>query len=108
LNSTIALGIGAADFQQSGIRTGNFWEKAEALKLLKQVQAKYERHEVLGKDVAGIYAGLGDKDQVFIRLEKDFQARVSPLSRIRWEPPFESLRSDARFADLLRRMGLQP
>jgi hypothetical protein len=61
-----------------------------------------------GKDVAGIYAGLGDKDQVFIWLEKDFQARVGPLSRIRWEPPFESVRSDPRFADLLRRMGLQP
>jgi hypothetical protein len=47
LNSTIALGIGEADFQQSGIRTGNFWKKAEALKLLKEVQAKYERHEAL-------------------------------------------------------------
>jgi hypothetical protein len=56
------------------------------LKLLKEVQARYERHEALGKDVAGIYAGLGDKDQVFIWLE----------------------RNDPRFTDLLRRMGLRP
>jgi serine/threonine protein kinase/Flp pilus assembly protein TadD len=82
--------------------------KAEALSVLKQVQAKYERHEALGKDVAGIYAGLGDLDQVFVWLEKDFQARAGPLSRIKWELPFESVRSDPRYADLLRRMGLQP
>lgn len=83
-------------------------KKAGALKLLKQVQAKYERHEALGKDVAGIYAGLGDKHQVFIWLEKDFQARAGPLSRVRWEPSFECVRNDPGFADLLRRMGLQP
>ncbi len=82
--------------------------RAEALSVLKQVQAKYERNEALGKDVAGIYAGLADTDQVFVWLEKDFQARAGPLSRIKWELPFESVRSDPRYADLLRRMGLQP
>jgi len=78
------------------------------LSVLKQVQAKYEKNEALGKDVAGIYAGLADTDQVFVWLEKDFQARAGPLSRIKWELPFESVRSDPRYADLLRRMGLQP
>jgi hypothetical protein len=76
--------------------------------MLKEIQGKYERHEALGKDVAAVYAGLGDKDQVFVWLEKDFQARIGALSRIRWELPFESVRSDPRYADLLRRMGLQP
>lgn len=46
--------------------------------------------------------------KTFVWLEKDFQNRVGPLSRIRWEPPFESLRGDPRYVDLLRRMGLQP
>ena len=82
--------------------------REEALSVLKQVQAKYEKNEALGKDVAGIYAGLADTDQVFVWLEKDFQARAGPLSRIKWELPFESVRSDPRYADLLRRMGLQP
>jgi TolB-like protein/Tfp pilus assembly protein PilF len=82
--------------------------KTEALTLLKEIQSKYERHEALAKDVAGVYAGLGEKDQVFVWLEKDFQARSGPLSRIKWEFPFESVRSDPRFADLLRRMGLHP
>ena len=44
---------------------------------------------------------------VFVWLEKDFQARAGPLSRIKWELPFESVRSDPRYADLLRRMALQ-
>jgi serine/threonine protein kinase/Flp pilus assembly protein TadD len=108
LQKAVAAGGDRRIFSSLGYVLAISGKKAEALKLLKEVQAKYERHEVLGKDVAGIYAGLGDKDQVFIWLEKDFQARVGPLSRIRWEPPFESVRSDPRFADLLRRMGLQP
>ena len=83
-------------------------QRAEALAMLKELQAKYGRHEALGVDLAGVYAGLGDKDQAFAWLEKDFQAHSSFLPRIRWSLPFESLRSDPRFTDLLRRMGLSP
>jgi len=80
--------------------------RAEALAILKELEAKYERHEVLGQDLAAVYAGLGDKDQAFAWLEKDFQAHSGLLVRTRWLLPFESLRSDARYADLRRRMGL--
>ena len=93
LQKAVAAGGDRRIFSSLGYVLAISGKKGEALKLLKEVQAKYERHEALGKDVAGIYAGLGDKDQVFIWLEKDFQARVGPLSRIRWEPPFESVRS---------------
>ena len=79
-----------------------------ALAILKEVQGKYQKHEALAQDVAAIYAGLGDKDQAFAWLEKDFETSSGQLARVRWEPPFESLRSDPRFADLLRRMRLKP
>ena len=82
-------------------------KRAEALTALKELEGKYEKHEVIGQDLAAVYAGLGEKDQAFAWLEKDFQARSGLLPWIRWIPPFESLRSDPRFADLLRRMGLQ-
>ena len=62
--------------------------------------------DLFGQDVAEVYAGLGDKDQAFAWLEKDFQAHSGLLPRIRWYIPFESLRSDPRYADLLQRMGL--
>ena len=81
---------------------------AAALAILKEVQGKYQKHEALGQDVAAIYAGLGDKDQAFAWLEKDFETSSGQLARVRWEPPFEPLRSDPRFADLVRRMGLKP
>ncbi len=82
--------------------------RTEALAILKELETKYERHEALGQDFAAVYAGLGDKDQAFAWLEKDFQARSGLLSRTRWYVPVESLRSDPRYADLLRRMGLPP
>jgi TolB-like protein/Flp pilus assembly protein TadD len=83
-------------------------KRAEALVVLKELEGKYAKHEAIGLDLATVYAGLGDKDQAFAWLEKDFQARSGQLPRIRWESPFESLRSDPRYADLLRRMGLKP
>jgi serine/threonine protein kinase/tetratricopeptide (TPR) repeat protein len=81
---------------------------AAALAILKDLQEKYQKHEALAQDVAAIYAGLGDKDQAFAWLEKDFESSSGELARVRWELPFESLYSDPRFADLLRRMGLKP
>ena len=81
-------------------------KRTEALAILRELQGKYEQHQALGADVAAVYVGLGEKDQAFVWLDKDFQARSFALPRIRWEPPFDSLRSDARHADLLRRMKL--
>jgi eukaryotic-like serine/threonine-protein kinase len=85
--------------------TGN---RAEALALVDELRQKYERQEALGRDLAAIYAGLGDKDQALAWLEKDFQARSGALARARREIQFESLQKDPRFLDLFRRMGLQP
>jgi tetratricopeptide (TPR) repeat protein len=94
--------------RELGYGYGISGKRAEALAVLKELEGKYEKHEVIGQDLAAVYAGLGEKDQAFAWLEKDFQARSGLLAWSRWTPPFESLRSDPRSADLLRRMGLQP
>ena len=54
--------------------------------------------------VASIYGFLGDKDQAFAWLEKAYKVRdgVDDLAEPMWDP----LRSDPRFADLVRRVGL--
>jgi len=62
--------------------------------------------KILPVDVAAVYAGLREKDQAFAWLEKDFQSHNGQLARTRNFGPFELLRSDTRFANLLRRMGL--
>jgi TolB-like protein/Tfp pilus assembly protein PilF len=81
-------------------------KRAEAVTVLKELEGKYEKHEAIGQDVAAVYSGLGEKDQVFAWLEKDFRARSGLLAWIRWAIPFDSLHSDPRSADLLRRMGI--
>jgi TolB-like protein/Flp pilus assembly protein TadD len=82
--------------------------RAEALAILKELEEKYARRESTAQFLAGVYAGLGDKDQAFDWLERDFEQRSGQLPTITWRLHFEDLRSDPRFADLLRRMGLQP
>ena len=80
----------------------------KALAVVKELEEKYAKHEAIGQNLARVYANLGNKDQAFAWLEKDFQARSGVLGRIRALPELEPLRSDPRFADLRRRMGLQP
>jgi tetratricopeptide (TPR) repeat protein len=81
-------------------------KRAEALAILKELEGKYEAHEAIGQDLAAVYAGLGEKDQAFAWLEKDFQTRSGLLAWIGWAIPFDSLHSDPRSADVLRRMGI--
>ena len=57
-------------------------------------------------DVAGIYALLGDKSRALQWLDIAYHQQPSDLLSLKVEPRFESLRSDPRYADLLRRMGL--
>jgi TolB-like protein/Tfp pilus assembly protein PilF len=49
---------------------------------------------------------LGEKDKAFQFLEAAYQDRVSLLIYLGVRPTFNNIRSDPRFADLLRRMGL--
>jgi len=56
--------------------------------------------------IAGNYALIGEKGKAFNLLEKGYQEKSAFMAYIRVFPSFDSLRSDPRYADLLRRMGL--
>jgi len=56
--------------------------------------------------VAGIYAGLNNKDEAFQLLEKAYEQHLAGILYLGIDPFFDGLRSDPRYADLLRRMGL--
>jgi hypothetical protein len=60
--------------------------------------------------MAVIYVGLGEKDKAFEWLEKAYEERsiAAFFGFIKADPVYDPLRSDPRFADLLRRMNLQP
>ena len=72
---------------------------------LQQEQAK--RIYVDPAWIAGQYALLGEKDLAFVWLEKAYTEKSGFIgSNLKIHPFFDSLRSDPRYADLLKRMGL--
>ena len=83
--------------------TGN---KGEAQKLLSEMKDLSVRQYVPADRIALIYAGLGDKDEAFAWLEKGYDERSFNMTWLKVEPRWDSLRSDPRFADLVRRLGL--
>lgn len=56
--------------------------------------------------IANCYARLGDKDQAFTWLNKGVELRSTILWMIEADPGLASLRSDPRFAELKRKMGI--
>jgi len=71
---------------------------------LKRIEADEPGYAPFGMIWA--YAGLDDKDQVFAYLEKAYRERAGRMVWINVDPRLESLRSDPRFNDLVRRMKL--
>ncbi len=55
--------------------------------------------------VAEAYADLGDKNNAFAWLEKAYQMHSENLIALKVVPDFDSLRSDPRYADLVKRIG---
>jgi tetratricopeptide (TPR) repeat protein len=80
--------------------------RSEALAIVRELDNRFARGEADGRDVAVVYAGLGNNDKVFEWLEKDFQNRGVSLIELRLEVAFVPLLGDPRFVDLLRRMRL--
>ncbi len=56
--------------------------------------------------LAGVYAGLGDKDRAFAMLERARRGRDPRMWYLKLDQRFENLHSDPRFRDLLRSMGM--
>jgi eukaryotic-like serine/threonine-protein kinase len=56
--------------------------------------------------VASDYSLLGDKDKAFLWLNKAYEAREIQLMNLKVDPTWAPLRSDPRFADLVKRIGL--
>jgi eukaryotic-like serine/threonine-protein kinase len=58
--------------------------------------------------LARVHIAVGQIDEAFECLETTFQERHGILTYLKVEPIFDRLRSDPRFSDLQRRMGLSP
>jgi len=93
------------DYRSSGYaaakRTYLWGDLREAL---RRAQNDYPRP--LSWDIAGDYALLGERDSAFAWLERAFRERDGALAFFTVDDHFYALRSDPRFRDLARRMGL--
>jgi tetratricopeptide (TPR) repeat protein len=78
----------------------------EALKIIEELKKLSERKHVSPTGIAAIYGAFGDKNQAFAFLNKGFDERDFVLITLEVEPMFDPLRSDPRFAELTRRIGL--
>ncbi len=100
-NLEVIAGLGHA-YAVSGNR-------AEARKMLDDLTERSRRGHSLPWVMAVVYTGLGDKDRAFEWLQKAVEERnIGLLMWIKVNPLFDPVRSDPRFADLLRRMNLAP
>jgi serine/threonine-protein kinase len=97
-------GIAMADqvakvYAQSGFRAA----LGRDVELRKQLATR--RYEDPA-NVGYLYAVLGDKDQAFAWLEKAYADKSVALAGIKTDHAMDALRSDPRYIDLLKRMGL--
>jgi len=80
--------------------------QAEAQIMIARLQEHIRQNGIGTYEVALVYAGLGDKDSAFAWLEKAYLVRDKGLTYLRVDPCLDPLRSDPRFQDLERRVGL--
>jgi DNA-binding winged helix-turn-helix (wHTH) protein/tetratricopeptide (TPR) repeat protein len=77
--------------------------KREALRLVAKVD---QAGTASPYSVAGIFAALGERDQAFALLDKAFAQHDIQLVSLKVDPSLDGLRDDARFAELISRVGL--
>jgi tetratricopeptide (TPR) repeat protein len=79
-------------------------KRSEAVKLLSDLKKHSIPNYSDASEISLIYAALGDKDQAMNWLEKSYEERFNPSVLLR--PGFDPLRSDPRFQDVVRHIGL--
>ncbi len=85
---------------QAHALAGNKKEANELLDELRQSNAQPQYF-------AWVYIGLGDWERAFKWMEKAFEDRSGDLIYLKTDPIYDRLRSEPRFANLLRRIGFQ-
>jgi tetratricopeptide (TPR) repeat protein len=81
-------------------------KRAEAQKLIDELKELSRRRYVSSTFVAEIYAALSERDQTFEWLEKGYEERAAGMLFLKSDPLWDGFRSDPRFVDLVRRVGL--
>jgi TolB-like protein/Flp pilus assembly protein TadD len=80
--------------------------RSEALRIAHELQMTSRKRYVSPYGLAQIYASLGRKDDAFKCLQAAYDDRAVWMGYLALDPTFDRYRSDQRFQELLRRIGL--
>ncbi len=86
---------------------GRSGQRAQALRALRKLEQINRRQPMDSAAILWAHVGIGDKDQAFVWLEKAYTEHSNTLITLKVEPGYDSLRSDPRFQDVMRRVGLE-
>jgi TolB-like protein/Tfp pilus assembly protein PilF len=98
--SPAATGVLIRAYSHAGRRT-------DALRLLAELHQRRKAGYVPAGAFVNAYLGLGENDQAFAWLEQAYKEQSNILQFLKVHPYFDPIRGDPRFADLLRRTGLE-
>jgi TolB-like protein/tetratricopeptide (TPR) repeat protein len=104
-----ALAVSGRDSATMGVLVRAYahaGRRADALRLLNELKRRQQKGYVPSAAFVNAYLGLGDNEQAFVWLEKAYQEQSNILELLKVHPHFDPLRGDLRFADLVRRVGL--
>ena len=79
---------------------------SEAREICRRLESDLPPNGLAFRELALVYAALGEKDLAFQWLEKGYELRDESMCTIKVDPKMDNLRSDPRFESLVRRIGL--
>jgi TolB-like protein/Tfp pilus assembly protein PilF len=98
-SSTASLALLGYAYARSG-------KRQESLQMIDKLKAASRQHFVPALFVAMVYAGLEENDQAFTWLDDACKERFYRLAYLKVEALWDPIRSDPRFAAVLRRVGI--
>ena len=104
--ATLAGGVATGPDTYLGYTSAVMGMKTAAVQKLAILRERYTQGQASAYDVAVVYTGLAETDQALEWLEKAFVERSGGLLQIKADLMFDTIRSDARFASIVGRLGL--
>jgi tetratricopeptide (TPR) repeat protein len=89
-----------------GMVLGDSGRKQEARKLLEELEGRSKHRYISPYLIALVQIGLVERDQAIASLEQGYTDRDQWMMFLKVDPHMDDLRSDPRFKDLIRRVGL--
>jgi adenylate cyclase len=98
------------DFPSYGLAVtyAKMGRREDARQILDQLLEKSRQQYVAADSIATVYASMGEQDEAFRWLERAIDEHSAPAVSFIFHPEFRALRSDPRFADLVRQIGIDP